>query len=245
MEEILKKYRIDFNTPEEAVEISNILLNLGIAVYGPENIIDHIKKDHWDCFIYEDYDDGFEPAFTLAKIEYFTELESIDYKKFMDIIKNIKKYKKIENPKIDPYGEEDWGWSLDEKIITKFKKFESFNEIDPYGEEDWNVNDDLYVIYVIGQDGHFLTKKKERITDRRRGWKESYYVIATKRGRVFYFDGVAIVDNPYPARNIDKILSGEEMVGYIENFGRVRYDKLQNMCDILHVNIEDINMYEN
>jgi len=29
-------------------------------------------------------------------------------------MRKIKDFKKIENPEIDPYGEEDWGWKIEE-----------------------------------------------------------------------------------------------------------------------------------
>jgi len=134
------------------------------------------------------------------------------------------------------------------EIITKFKIFEIKNDLDPYDEEDWEDNNNLYVIYVIGQDSHFLAKKKERIINDRQGnWKDYYYVVATKKENIFYFDFdiIGYVNDPYPVQNVDNILKGKELVGYIENFGIVKYDTLQNMCDILSVNIEDINMYEN
>ena len=65
------------------------------------------------------------------------------------------------------------------EIITKFKIFEIKNDLDPYDEEDWEDNNNLYVIYVVGQDSHFLAKKKERIINDRQGnWKDYYYVVA-------------------------------------------------------------------
>ena len=168
-----------------------------------------------------------------------------------------KKFKKIENLIEDPYNEEDWGWEeiKENKMITKFKIFEKFEDIDPYGEEDWDDNkpylskqitDNLYVIYVMGQDMNFLAFKKERITDVRRNWKTHDYVIATRRGdRTFHFDGYATVNEPYPAKKVNKILNGEELVGFITEFNNTRFDTLQNICNGLRVDIRNIKMYRN
>lgn len=48
------------------------------------------------------------------------------------------KFKKIENPDVDPYGEEDWGWEIQENV--------SHQDIDPYGEENWNSDKECHIL---------------------------------------------------------------------------------------------------
>lgn len=114
-------------------------------------------------------------------------------------------------------------------------------ELDPYNEEDWG-DLDLYVIYVIGQDANFLSCKK--IEGYVGGFPYHKYVIAIKEGENINFDGYANVKDPYPVdeADVDKIINGEEKIGYITNISLVKFDKLQNLCDILDYPVENIKM---
>lgn len=118
---------------------------------------------------------------------------------------------------------------------------ESHKDIDPYDEEIWDnqVNPDLYVIYVIGQDQNFLTMKKRRMIQNR--FYEYYYTIATLYHDDIHFNGSASVRESYPTENPEKVLDGTQLVGYITGMNNVRFKTLQELCDIMHVSINSIN----
>lgn len=111
------------------------------------------------------------------------------------------------------------------------------NIIDPYNEENWDDDQkeysDLYIIYVVGQDMNFLSKKIGRFD----------YKIATMESGVIHFNGYATVTEPYEAQNINDILDGKELVGYIERFNLVRFKTLQSICQLMNISINSINFY--
>jgi hypothetical protein len=135
-------------------------------------------------------------------------------------------------------------------MIKHFEQFitldevvdESINDIDPYGEENWGDREikDLYLVYVLGQDENFLTQRRQVGNGR---WPDYYYFIASLRDGDFHFNSGAWERAPYPPKDIDKVLNGEKLVGYIEERGglTVRFDTLQNLCDRMEITIEQIN----
>lgn len=128
------------------------------------------------------------------------------------------------------------------------------SSIDPFNEEEWEYEDEkddkvpnnIYVIYVIGQDMNFLAKKKKVITDKRRGWYDHHYVIATvTKNDTVHFDGSATEKNPYSAEKVQDILAGKELVGHlVGNFGMmVKFSTLQSLCDKMEISIESVHMW--
>ena len=104
----LKNFYIPFNTKEEMIAIAKKLHEMGYVVcnygdavrgYGFENVFHKIyafSKIH-DFFARTNMQD--------STINYKTKL---DFEDFMKI--DIYKRKRITNPDIDPWSEEDWGW---------------------------------------------------------------------------------------------------------------------------------------
>lgn len=123
------------------------------------------------------------------------------------------------------------------------------NPVDPYNEEEWGdevEKSDLFVIYVIGQDMNFLSKKIKRIVNKRHGWYDYDYKIATLTLiNTINFNGSATENNPYPAENIEGILNGTELVGCVTTMNQVRFKTLQDLCNIMNVPLNSINIYRN
>jgi hypothetical protein len=157
----------------------------------------------------------------------FTEEENEKFQKEKRVIKKNYRKRLDRILLVCPYGEEKW-----ENESVK-------SLLDPYGEEDWEENKNLYIIYVIGQDANFLAKKKIRKQGR---WDDPYYEIAYKErhGRLV-FDRGFNVNDPYPAKKVEEILNGTELVGYTTGFSNVRFDTLENIIQGTGINIDDIN----
>lgn len=130
------------------------------------------------------------------------------------------------------------------KDLEKFIN-EQINLLDPYNEEDWgDDNKDIYVIYVIGQDMNFLCKKKYRITNTRMGWRDYYYEMAEDNNGVINFDSHCTVEYAYAAEHQTDILSGKELIGYIEYPMRVRFTSLKNLCNKAGIDINKVIIYD-
>jgi hypothetical protein len=129
-------------------------------------------------------------------------------------------------------------------MIKKFKKLLEYNEIDPYGEDNWEYpNNDLWVIYVIGQDENFLAQKQILPNPRFPQWPDyEYKILVLDKNEPTFDRGYSVnSNNAYPVEDMDKILVGKKLVGYIKGFGMTKFDSLQNLCNILNVPIEKIN----
>lgn len=135
--------------------------------------------------------------------------------------------------------------------MRKFTNILEHKEIDPYNEENWDddkpsITKDLWLIYVLGQDENFLSQKQLLPNPRYPQWPDYEYKILCQNVGVegmYSFDNFYTVssNNAYPVEDLEKILIGERLVGYIIGFGTVRYDTLQNLCNGLGVTIENIN----
>ena len=141
----------------------------------------------------------------------------------------------------------------------KYKDYirEDVNPDDPYNEEDWGEIrkiDNVYVIYVIGQDMNFLCQKKFRLMndvinprDRRERiihWRDYYYEMAHVRGGVDdNFDSNCTIRDAYECHNKEGVLDGTELIGYVERMNITRFDTLQNLCEKLRISIDSVKLY--
>jgi len=119
--EILKDFIITYDNYHDGIDIARKLVNLGFTISSYDDIITEINR--WRCF-----KKGNRYDFTLALSsesresinDFYPEIKHINYEEFYHIIKRVK-IKKITNPTLDPYGEEDWGY--EEEIIKENKNY--------------------------------------------------------------------------------------------------------------------------
>ena len=105
----IRKYAIILNNVHDAIEVTNILLFLGFETYSktPEQVTISYRGSQYK--FYEPYD---ENGYQMGA---YTKYIRISIEKFRELTGN-KKYKKIERPDIDPYGEDDWGFIQNESL---------------------------------------------------------------------------------------------------------------------------------
>ena len=112
---LIKDCTIIYDTKQEMLDIATILNNLGFKLYTK---LENLKDLDYNGYYYDN-----NSFVRTRKIEG----KELSYKDFMLLVS--KKYKKIENPDIDPYNEEDWGYEIinneiQEKIhLIKFKDY--------------------------------------------------------------------------------------------------------------------------
>jgi hypothetical protein len=94
---MLKDRRIMYFSLEEALRIADTLIENGFRVFDYKGVGD--DWNDWDCFIYES--DMFVQSISKKQIP-------LSFEDFLKLIS--KKFKKIENSDVDPYGEEEWGY---------------------------------------------------------------------------------------------------------------------------------------
>ena len=108
-----------WNTDEEMVKIARILVDLGFEIYNKERILMGENERSYEFMRWDEY--GLE----------YTRCRDVTGNKTFLTLKDLLKLKEVEiitRPEIDPYDEEDWGYTIKESI----------EELDPYGEEDWD-----------------------------------------------------------------------------------------------------------
>jgi hypothetical protein len=129
--EILKDFIITYDNYHDGIDIARKLVNLGFTISSYDDIITEINR--WRCF-----KKGNRYDFTLALSsesresinDFYPEIKHINYEEFYHIIKGVK-IKKITNPTLDPYGEEDWGYEeeiIKENMIMNYKRFINENK---------------------------------------------------------------------------------------------------------------------
>jgi hypothetical protein len=107
--EYISKQIIEFNDIKQLSDVFYILLSFDFDVYNKIGIKQEIENGYMD----KSYN-----AFTY-KTNIFVrtrEVSTISYEAFMTLVYCNKKIKKIDNPDLDPYGEEDWGWKIEEQV---------------------------------------------------------------------------------------------------------------------------------
>lgn len=116
----LKKLAISFANKDEMVDIAKKLNDYGFEVFNYDKIMKYQNMENFYYFIYTNY---------FVRSGYNTHYRTdCDYYQFLNLIG--KKYKKIENPIVDPYGEEDWGYEeIKESVHPEYKKFFNYNII--------------------------------------------------------------------------------------------------------------------
>ena len=101
----LKNFLIKYETKEECIEIIRTLKILGFEIYdypdGCNDVDNSMDFFNWIGFVWS------RQGYFVQTKEYSK--PSLSFQEFMDI-NNIKS-KKITKPDIDPFGEEDWGYS--------------------------------------------------------------------------------------------------------------------------------------
>ena len=99
----LKNKIIMYSTKEEMISIARILNGNGFKTYTPLYKMEKERLDYKYYFC--DLNGVFVRSMEEFKLRNWEELTLLDLSNLLD-----KKFKKIENPIDDPYGEEDWGW---------------------------------------------------------------------------------------------------------------------------------------
>ena len=113
--EDLKKHIIVFDNEREMIVIAKALKSIGIEVFNYDEIINGDVKS-FSCFMY-DYNHFVRSTSLRGEAKY-------SYDEFINIVGINKKFKKIENPIDDPYGEEDWGYEEMKENEHHRKNFE-------------------------------------------------------------------------------------------------------------------------
>lgn len=120
------KLKIHYYSFDEMLAVAIKLEEMGYKLWKP---VQNLTELTGNCYYY----DGSEWLRTISKFDIRNigrfhirnghririEIEAEDFLKM-----DIKKFKKIENPDIDPYGEEDWGYEeVKENIILKYNNY--------------------------------------------------------------------------------------------------------------------------
>lgn len=100
---------IRFNNSDEMMIVVDILTKLGLKIYNYDEIILRKNASDYKWFIPTSGDD-----FVRTSAEFPDAKHYLSFDEFVNKYSN-KKFVKIENPEMDPYGEEDWGYTS-EKI---------------------------------------------------------------------------------------------------------------------------------
>jgi hypothetical protein len=124
IKQYLKTCSISFETEEQMMNIFNELEKMGFRVYQSGEIKHWQEMDNYKSFLGGTYSDcdflrsiASEPIYAKNNLNYY---------QFFNIIgKGKEKYKRLENPDIDPYSEEDWGY-----LTTNESRKRSFKPID-------------------------------------------------------------------------------------------------------------------
>ena len=123
---LIKNCSLLYKNKDEMINIASELKKHGIKTYT--DIYDMTFQ-----YKYYYYDED-EKSFVRSISNNRSYLKELDYSEFMELVG--KKFKKIERPEIDPYGEEDWGYENieenknenfnDELILESFDQFVGF-----------------------------------------------------------------------------------------------------------------------
>ena len=119
LEKILKNSLIIYKDASEMVNICRALTDLGFIVFNHDHIVNDKEYDFHSYIPNEDADD-YDYDFVRSHSRERGDLNLLTYREFMELIN--KKIKTIDNPD-DPYGEEDWGYTIEER---KFKEKELY-----------------------------------------------------------------------------------------------------------------------
>lgn len=130
----IKEYIIFFKNNDEMVEIAKKLKELGFEVFNYDGIVNGNASHQYNSFRWTP-NKMFSRTITRIIVD---DQNHIRYDEFIKI--NNKKYKRIENPELDPFGEEDWG--VEEIVQENVKDYklpdDSFIRITSQ-EEYWEI----------------------------------------------------------------------------------------------------------
>ena len=161
-------------------------------------------------------------ASTNKILTYYNNPLSIDVILTVDEFLKIenKKFRKIENPEIDPYGEEDWGYEEIKENINRL-------DLDPYGEENWND-------YPVNEIKDELTRELRYFNGKMISFSKSSYRNSHKNNLVVFNSSVFIDGNDVfggcdiditedfkKIKEISKKFNDVDISIYSERFGNV------------------------
>jgi hypothetical protein len=121
------------------------------------------------------------------------------------------------------------------------KLYEQFSEDDPFGE-DLSLEEELYIISVLGQDEFFISKKVKRNIGR--FYDFEYLIMEINNGNYeFSYRAYVNSNSAYSLNEKEKedVLNGNKLVGYVDRFNRTYFKKLEEICQMTNVNINNIN----
>jgi len=109
----ISKQIISFGNAKEMGDILEFLVSMNFKVYNESGVRECARSN--DTKGYNAFRTKCGVSNTKDFVRTSTKYPTMSYGDVMGIIKN-KKYSKIENPDFDPYGEEDWGWKIEESF---------------------------------------------------------------------------------------------------------------------------------
>lgn len=115
--EIAEKIMISYATEKQCISIAIILNDLGFKVYEFGEILSYVDNMKFDCFIWNR-----KNTFVQDRVMTYKDKDKIEisYDKFMEFINGKPLYMTYTtNDDIDPFGEEDWGYSIQESNTEK------------------------------------------------------------------------------------------------------------------------------
>ena len=120
LKELIKNYFIEYKTGAECKEIIKTLILMGYTVFNSDDILNmsnsRIENDKWRAYIWN------VDKFVRVKSNTFNK-KNMTFDEFIKLLNSKIKLKK--NPDIDPFGEEDWGYTVQESI-SNFPNFTVF-----------------------------------------------------------------------------------------------------------------------